>query len=58
MKKFLILIFTCLLSSQGLIFSQQKVWSLEDCIKYAIENNIQIKQQAIQTEVQKNTLDL
>ena len=58
MKKYLILIFTCLLSSQGLIFSQQKVWSLEDCIKYAIENNIQIKQQAIQTEVQKNTLDL
>ncbi len=58
MKKFLILIFTCLLSSQGLIFSQQKVWSLEDCIKYAIENNIQIKQQVIQTEVQKNSLDL
>ncbi|MFA5817921.1 MAG: TolC family protein [Bacteroidales bacterium] len=58
MKKFLILIFTCLLSSQGSIFSQQKVWSLEDCIKYAIENNIQIKQQVIQTEVQKNSLDL
>lgn len=58
MKKFLILIITCLLSSQGLIISQQKVWSLEDCIKYAIENNIQIKQQVIQTEVQKNSLDL
>lgn len=58
MKKILISIFTCLLSSPGLIFSQQKVWSLEDCIKYAIENNIQIKQQVIQTEVQKNSLDL
>jgi outer membrane protein len=59
MKKILILIFTCLLlTSQGLIFSQQKVWSLEECIKYAIENNIQIKQQVIQTEVQKNSLDL
>lgn len=58
MKKFLIFIFTCLLSSQGLIFSQQKVWSLEDCIRYAIENNIQIKQQAIQSKYQKNTLDL
>jgi outer membrane protein len=44
--------------SQGIIFSQQKVWSLEACIKYAIENNIQIKQQAVQTEVQKNSLDL
>ena len=58
MKKFLILIFACLLSSQGLIFSQQKVWSLEDCIRYAVENNIQIKQQVVQTEVQKNSLDL
>lgn len=58
MKKILILILTCLLSSQGLLFSQQKVWSLEECIKYAIENNIQIKQQAIQTEVQKNSLAL
>jgi outer membrane protein len=59
MKKILILIFTCLLfSSRGLIFSQQKEWSLEDCIKYAIDNNIQIKQQSIQTEVQKNSLDL
>ena len=58
MKKFLILIFIYLLTSHGLIFSQQKVWSLEECIKYAIENNIQIKQQSIQTEVQKNSLDL
>ena len=58
MKKFLFFIFTGLLSSQGLIFSQQKEWSLEDCIRYAIENNIQIKQQVIQTEYQKNALEL
>jgi len=58
MKKILIFIFTCLLFSRGMLFSQSKVWSLEDCIKYAIENNIQIKQQVIQTEVQKNSLDL
>jgi outer membrane protein len=58
MKKFLILIITCLLTSQGLILSQQKIWSLEDCIRYAIDNNIQIKQQAVQTEIQKNSLDL
>ena len=38
--------------------SQQVVWSLEDCIKYSIENNIQIKQQVVQTEIQKNTFDL
>jgi outer membrane protein len=58
MKKFLILIFACLFSSQGLIFSQQKVWSLEECIRYAIDNNIQIKQQSVLTEIQKNSLDL
>jgi outer membrane protein len=58
MKKILILLTACLLISQGLIFSQQKVWSLEECIKYAIENNIQIKQQAIQTDIQKNSFDL
>jgi outer membrane protein len=58
MKNILLLIFAGLLSSQGLIFSQQKVWSLEDCIRYAIDNNIQIKQQFIQTEYQKNTLEL
>lgn len=58
MKKILIFIFTCTFASQSFIFSQSKVWSLEECIKYAIDNNIQIKQQAIQTEIQKNALDL
>jgi len=57
-KYFLLLIFTGLLSAQGLIFSQEKVWSLEECIIYAIDNNIQIKQQVIQTEIQQNSLDL
>jgi len=58
MKIFLIFIFSAFLSSQGLIFPQEKEWSLEDCIRYAIENNIQIKQQVIQTEYQKNSLEL
>jgi outer membrane protein len=58
MKKIFILIFASLLSFQGSVFSQQKVWSLEECIKYAIEHNITIKQQVIQTDVQKNSLDL
>jgi outer membrane protein len=58
MRTFLIFIFTYVLSSQELIFSQPKVWSLEDCIRYAIENNIQIKQQIIQTEYQQNALEL
>ena len=58
MKKVLILIFTGLLLSQGLIFSQQKVWTLDECIYYAIDNNIQIKQQVVQTQYQKNSLEL
>ena len=28
----------------SLILSAQEPWSLEDCIQYAMENNIQIKQ--------------
>jgi outer membrane protein len=58
MKRIILLIFTILVSSLGIIFSQQKEWSLEDCIRYAIDNNIQIKQQGIQTEYQKNALEL
>jgi len=58
MKKYLIFLFTILLASQEIMFSQQKEWSLEECIIYAIENNIQIRQQSIQTEYQKNSLEL
>jgi outer membrane protein len=58
MKNLLIFLFTLSLVSHGILLSQQKVWSLEDCIKYAIDNNIQIKQQVIQTEFQKSSLDL
>lgn len=58
MKKILIIITACLLTTGSSLFAQQKVWSLEECIRYAIDNNIQIKQQGVQTEVQKNSLDL
>jgi outer membrane protein len=58
MKRILILLLTTFLISGGTIYSQAKVWSLEDCIRYAIDNNIQIKQQAVRTEIQRNSLDL
>jgi outer membrane protein len=58
MKKFVILFLAILFAANSLLLSQQKVWSLEDCIGYAIENNIQIKQQVVQTQFQKNSLDL
>jgi len=39
-------------------FSQgQEPWTLEKCILYAFENNISIKQQAINTEYNSNILD-
>jgi len=57
MKKLLFLIITSLLTSQGVILAQ-KVWALDECIYYAIDHNIQIKQQDIQTKYQQNTLDL
>lgn len=56
MKRIFILIIACLIVSGGPLIAQ-KEWSLEDCIQYAIDHNIQIKQQTIQTRVQKNTLD-
>jgi len=58
MKRILLLMLSILLLSSGIVFSQQKDWSLEDCIRYAIDNNIQIKQQGIQTDYQKNALEL
>jgi len=58
MKKILLIIGFLGFLLEPALFSQQKEWSLEECIKYAIENNIQIKQQVILSEYQKNTLDL
>ncbi len=55
MKKVLPLII--LLIVLGLkINAQEKIWSLEECIKYAIDNNITIKQQELQTDYQENIL--
>ncbi len=57
MKKILLFIITFFLASLGSIHPQEKVWSLEECIKYAIDNNIQIKQQVLQTRFQENSLE-
>ncbi len=40
-----------------LSLSAQKAWSLQDCIKYAWENNIQLKQQEILSEQSKNNVE-
>ena len=57
MKKILPFIFASVFIFPQGATAQQKVWSLEECITYAIDHNIQVKQQTIQTKVQKNALD-
>lgn len=58
MKKILFFIILCFLMSEGRTYAQQQTWTLEQCIIYAIDHNIQIKQQVLQTKYQKNALDL
>lgn len=41
--------FSFLLLGMGSVLAQ-KVWTLEECVLYALENNIQIKQSRLQTE--------
>src|SRR6056297_3651468 len=48
------IIFLAVLIAQ--ISNAQEKWSLESCIQYAIDNNIQIKQQNLYTEIQENQL--
>lgn len=50
-KKYFILIFLTVLYLYS--YSQDK-WSLEKCIDYAIKNNIQLKQQELNSSVSKN----
>ena len=52
-KHFLAILFASLVSVS--LFSQEK-WSLEKCIEYALENNLQIKLQELNTQVNENFL--
>jgi outer membrane protein len=58
MKRMFLIIGVLILLFEPFALSQEKVWTLEECVKHAIDNNIQIKQQFLQTEYQQNTLDL
>ena len=46
-----IMLFAALISGRA-----QQAWSLEECIQYAMENNIQIKQSVLNTEYNENLL--
>ncbi len=38
------------------LLNAQEKWSLEECITYALQNNIQIKQQELNAKIQQNQL--
>lgn len=56
MKKILFIITLILSVSFGHVKAQQKLWSLQECVQYAIDHNIQIRQQTLQTMMQENNL--
>jgi outer membrane protein len=57
MRRIITLMLMLLMAVPGAI-AQTRQWSLEECIIHAIENNIQIKQQELQTQFQENALTL
>ena len=57
MKNLLALFLGLLLLSAGFTSTSQENWSLQKCIDYALENNIQIKQQALNTDYSQNQVD-
>ena len=54
MKHFLTLVTVAALVFTGFGAGAQNVWSLQKCIDYALENNIQIKQQQLNTRYYEN----
>jgi outer membrane protein len=57
MKRTFTIIAMALLLSAGIQAAAQEKWTLQQCIDYALENNIQIKQQNLAVEYQKNQLE-
>lgn len=55
--KAIVKIFTVILIASQSVFAQQKEWSLEDCITYAIENNITIKTSEFNKETAETTYE-
>lgn len=54
--KKLIVSIGCLLITSSSLFAQSKTWSLEECISYALENNIQVQQNEINQKISEQDL--
>jgi|WetSurMetagenome_2_1015567.scaffolds.fasta_scaffold56615_3 outer membrane protein len=50
MKRFIWIVTLLLIICSGEISAQDKKWTLEDCINYAVTNNIALQRQRLQTE--------
>jgi outer membrane protein len=57
MKRKILSLGVVLMLSPLALFSQEKAWTLEECIEHALQNNIRIKQQEIMTKYQVNALE-
>jgi outer membrane protein len=57
MKRIFAIISTAVILSSGTPVMAQGNWTLQQCIDYALDNNIQIKQQNLAIDYQKNQLD-
>lgn len=57
MKNFLVFFIAVLFAFSNNQTNAQNIWSLQKCIDYALENNIQIKQQALNTNYYENQVN-
>jgi len=57
MKRIILILMLCIIMSPGEATAQEvKKWTLQDCINYAVENNIGLQRQMLQTESGKADL--
>lgn len=54
MKKIIIIFFVSYIFCD--VYAQTKIWTLEDCINYAYENNITLKKKELETKILRTTL--
>ena len=54
MNRIILLIITVLLTGKVQVAKAQNEWSLQKCIDYAMENNIQIKRQEVNADYSQN----
>ena len=46
---------TCLLAfTFSTAQAQEKMWTLDECVNYAIDNNVQVKQSELQLKISKS----